>query len=172
MVVSFLVASRMGFSDKKIVNLVVFGVIAVSAIVWISFNNNLEPLKKELEWFYEAQLDSCEITNLYTDQFTGGRGSYQEFKTNCSHSRYPIFLDSDLKDDAVDKFQVGVLISKSKKSTELKLYDGNNEHILYIKPASQMDDRPFSLKIVSMFFGTFLIIALFIPNKLFDRGWS
>jgi hypothetical protein len=143
-------------------------IVMVVATVMIYSNDMLKRTRLELETFYQAELSNCEITRVVERQYSG-KGTYNLFQTNCSTEYYPILLDKESKYEDYDLFEEGLIVNKKANSVDLSLTGLTSELKLKIRHPSDEDDRFFSLKIVLIFFGTVLVVMVFIPNSFWER---
>ncbi|MEQ8582013.1 MAG: hypothetical protein RIC30_03930 [Marinoscillum sp.] len=143
-------------------------IVMVVATVMIYSNDMLKRTRLELETFYQAELSNCEITRVVERQYSG-KGTYNLFQTNCSTEYYPILLDKESKYEDYYLFEEGLIVNKKANSVDLSLTGLTSELKLKIRHPSDEDDRFFSLKIVLIFFGTVLVVMVFIPNSFWER---
>ena len=158
----------MTFGPKKLLNMAAIFIVLVVALVMIFSNDMLKRTRLELEVFYKAELSNCEITRMVERQYSG-KGTYQLFQTNCSTEYYPILLDKESEYENYDRFEEGLIVNKKANSVDLTLTGSASELKLKIREPSDEDDRFFSMRIVLIFFGTVLVIMVFIPNSFWER---
>ncbi|MEQ9006391.1 MAG: hypothetical protein RLP12_00800 [Ekhidna sp.] len=158
----------MTFGPKKLLNMAAIFIVMVVATVMIYSNDMLKRTRLELETFYQAELSNCEITRVVERQYSG-KGTYNLFQTNCSTEYYPILLDKESKYEDYYLFEEGLIVNKKANSVDLSLTGLTSELKLKIRHPSDEDDRFFSLKIVLIFFGTVLVVMVFIPNSFWER---
>lgn len=152
----------------KIANLVIVYILFFSAIVYISFNNNYQQSQTELKNFYLAEFINCSITDILEKPYTGGRGTYKLFSTNCSTNYYPIW-PRPYEESALDLFQEGSIISKSPESTELTIATDSKEILIQLEHYENEDSRPLTLKIIGVLLIILTVSIFLVPNSRYEK---
>ena len=152
----------------KKANLVIIYILFLGVTIYTGFSNNLKQSQDELRKLYHAQLENCEITSLQEKAYSGGRGTYQLFKTACSGEYYPVSPISN-EDKESELFAVGIIISKEANSTLLKMAINNQERVVEIRHYESEDSRPFTYKVIGIFILVVTVLILVAPNSLYQR---
>jgi hypothetical protein len=158
----------MTFGPKKLLNMAGIFAIMIFGCIMTYTGDTLERTRLELEDFFAAELSNCEITEVVERQYSG-RGTYGLFRTNCSSTYYPILLDYKEDYENYDRFEESMTVNKKANSVDLKLTGSTSVLELKIRHPSDEDDRFDSMKFVLIFFGTALVIMVFIPNSFWER---
>ncbi len=127
-------------------------------------------ISKELKAIYQAELDSCLISNVVEKEQHIVRGKYFSFKTVCSEKYFALMLDMQEARKYRQLFEIGSKIYKESNSLEAVLI--NNERTdkvvfssYYKTPIWKM---PFTI-ITTFFYIVLLIAFLVIPDLSFFR---
>lgn len=151
--------------DKK-VGLIITAFMMITAPIFFYLTDGTKPIKKELNLFYQAELNNETITSIIERPYTGGRGNYKLFTTNVQSQYRPILIENYYED--IQFFKVGGKITKRKDSYYITLADNDNEH--KIKIQNPLNDTLFDTFMPIGFFGLFFLIQLFIiPNSYYEN---
>ncbi len=156
------------FGPKKLQNMVAIFMIMVFAMVMAYTRDTLKPTRLELETFFATELPDCQITSLIEREYPGNKGNYKLFRTDCSSEYFPILLESGYED--YGRFVEGLIVNKKANSVNLTLTGSNSVIKLKILHPSDEDDRILLMKFFFIFFGSALLIMVFIPNSFWERN--
>lgn len=154
----------------KIINWIALFLVFIFAIISINMNDTLESTRIELERFYYAQMDSCEITRLVARKYPS-RGNYTVFYSSCSSDYFPIFLanDSVNNEESFEAYQKGAIISKNSNSLIVTISFKEKDYVTKIRHPKTEDDRWSSTKTILIVFSVLTLLIIIVPNSLYER---
>lgn len=135
------------------------------AMLAINLTDNLKVTRDELTRFYSTKMDSCVITRIDTINYSGGRGTYQIFYTNCNADFYPVLFENGNSAD----FNINSKIIKKANSIEFKLLSGDKFQDSRMRHPDNEDDRAFGTKVASIFMCIATVLILLTPNSKFEK---
>ena len=108
-------------------------------------------------------MDSCVIIRIDTVNYSGGRGTYQIFYTECDANFYPVLFE---KGNSAD-FNINSKIIKKANSIEFKLLNGDKSQYSEMRHPDNEDDRAFGTKVCVIFMCIATVLILLTPNSKF-----
>jgi hypothetical protein len=147
------------------------GIMFFNGLILIAVNmtDNFRQTKDELTLFYTTSFDTCTLTKLEKRKYPG-RGDYSIFYTDCASNYFPVLLEKNSPTESYNLFKENVKLTKTTNSVDVVLTADKVPHRVRIRNPEDEDDRAFSTKVILIFTGIAIALAILLPDRLFEKG--